>query len=125
RKRRRLAQHPRGITQVLYESVDHSYSVPGSSRNVADLRGVNTSTMNRQERPTITAAEPQLFVSDLRASCDFFTQKLGFKIAFLYGDPPHFGQVIRDGARLNLKSVDVPIIDNALRDREELLSATL
>jgi uncharacterized glyoxalase superfamily protein PhnB len=76
-------------------------------------------------RPIITAAEPQLFVTDLRASCDFFTQKLGFSIAFIYGDPPYFGQVIRDGARLNLKCVDTPIIDGALKDREELLSATM
>src|SRR5437868_2873269 len=28
-------------------------------------------------RPVLTAAEPQLFVSDIQASCDFFTQKLG------------------------------------------------
>ena len=86
--------------------------------------------MSRQEQPTvmrpvITAAEPQLFVADLRASCDFFTQKLGFKIAFVYGDPPLFGQVTRDGARLNLKCVSAPIIDTVLNDREELLSATL
>ena len=76
-------------------------------------------------RPVITAAEPQLFVADVRASCDFFTQKLGFKIAFVSGEPPFYGQVVRDGARLNLKCVDAPIIDNALRDREELLSATI
>ena len=76
-------------------------------------------------RPVITAAEPQLFVADVKASCDFFTQKLGFKIAFVYGDPPFFGQVMRDGARLNLRCVGAPIIDTALKDREELLSATM
>ena len=86
--------------------------------------------MSRQEQPTvtrpaITRCEPQLFVADLRASCDFFTQKLGFKIAFVYGDPPFFGQVIRDGARLNLRCVGAPVIDTALKDREELLSATM
>jgi len=85
-------------------------------------------TMSRQEqpnvtRPVITAAEPQLLVADVRASCDFFSQKLGFKIAFVYGDPPFFGQVMRDGARLNLKCVGAPIIDTDLRDRE--LSATM
>jgi hypothetical protein len=87
-------------------------------------------TMSRQEqpsagRPVITAAEPQLLVADVRASCDFFSQKLGFKIAFVYGDPPFFGQVMRDGARLNLRCVGTPIIDVALRDREELLAATM
>src|SRR5262245_60480753 len=86
--------------------------------------------MSRQEqqsvtRPVITAAEPQLFVADLRASCDFFTQKLDFKIAFVYGEPPFYGQVMRDAARLNLRCVGAPIIDTALRDREELLCATM
>jgi catechol 2,3-dioxygenase-like lactoylglutathione lyase family enzyme len=29
-----------------------------------------------------------VFVSDIKASCDFFTQKLGFSIVFVYGEPP-------------------------------------
>src|SRR5437868_5345457 len=73
----------------------------------------------------ITAAEPQLFVADIRSSCDFFTGKLGFTIAFTYGEPPFYAQVMRGGARLNLRHVDRPVIDAALRDREELLSASL
>src|SRR5262249_52930644 len=76
-------------------------------------------------RAFITAAEPQLFVADVKAASDFFVQKLGFKIAIVYGDPPFFGQVRRDGARLNLRSVDGPIIDSVLKDREELISATM
>jgi uncharacterized glyoxalase superfamily protein PhnB len=86
--------------------------------------------MSKRKQPTttgpiITAAEPQLFVADVKASCDYFSQKLGFKIAFVYGDPPFYGQVMRDGARLNLRCVGAPIVDTALRDREELLSATM
>ncbi|MCW3477128.1 VOC family protein [Limobrevibacterium gyesilva] len=76
-------------------------------------------------RPVLTAAEPQLFVSDIKASCDFFTVKLGFTIAFVYGDPPFYGQVCRDGARLNLRHVDRPVFDSALRKRESLLSAAI
>lgn len=76
-------------------------------------------------RPVITAAEPQLFVADIRASCDFFTQKLGFSVAFTYGEPPFYGQVKRDGARINLRCVNAPVIDPELRDREELLAAAL
>src|ERR1700730_3164377 len=30
----------------------------------------------------ITAAEPQLFVADIKTSCDFFVHRLGFVIAF-------------------------------------------
>src|SRR3954451_10579676 len=69
--------------------------------------------------------EPQLFVADIRSSCDFFTKKLGFKIAFTYGEPPFYAQVMRDGVRLNLRCVEQPVIDAELRNREELLSASL
>jgi catechol 2,3-dioxygenase-like lactoylglutathione lyase family enzyme len=75
--------------------------------------------------PALTAAEPQLFVADIAASRGFFTQKLGFSVVFLYGEPPFYGQVMRDGARLNLRRVDAPVFDNARREREDLLSATM
>jgi catechol 2,3-dioxygenase-like lactoylglutathione lyase family enzyme len=73
----------------------------------------------------IVAAEPQLFVADIKTSCDFFTSKLGFAVAFSYGKPPFYAQVVRDGARLNLRCVDRAVIDPELRDREQLLSASL
>lgn len=76
-------------------------------------------------KAVIIAAEPQLFVGDIKASLDFFTGKLGFAIGFAYGEPPFYAQVTRDGARLNLRCVDRPAIDPELRDREELLSAAL
>jgi catechol 2,3-dioxygenase-like lactoylglutathione lyase family enzyme len=76
-------------------------------------------------RAVLTAAEPQLFVSDIKAACDFFTAKLGFSVAFIYGEPPFYGQVQRDAARLNLRHVDAPLIDPALRNRESLLSASI
>jgi len=73
----------------------------------------------------ITAAEPQLFVADIRTSIDFFTGQLGFATAFTFGEPPFYAQVGRDGARINLRCVDRPVIDADLRDREELLAASL
>ena len=76
-------------------------------------------------KAVIAAAEPQLFVADIRSSCDFFTKKLGFTIAFTYGEPPFYAQVMRDGVRLNLRCVEQPVIDAELRNREELLSASL
>jgi uncharacterized glyoxalase superfamily protein PhnB len=50
---------------------------------------------------------------------------LGFTIVFTYGEPPFYAQVARDGARLNLRCVEQSVIDPDLRDREELLSASL
>jgi catechol 2,3-dioxygenase-like lactoylglutathione lyase family enzyme len=73
----------------------------------------------------ITAAEPQLFVADIKISCDFFTGKLGFTIAFTYGEPPFYAQVMRDGARINLRCASGKVIDQERRDREELLAASL
>ena len=76
-------------------------------------------------KATIVAAEPELFVANIEASLDFFTKKLGFATAFAYGEPPFYAQVKRDGARLNLKCVDSPVINAELREREELLSAAM
>jgi catechol 2,3-dioxygenase-like lactoylglutathione lyase family enzyme len=76
-------------------------------------------------RAVLAAAEPQLFVSDIKASCEFFTTKLGFVVAYVYGDPPFNGQVSRDGAALNLRCVGQPVIDSQVREREDLLSAAM
>jgi len=79
----------------------------------------------RTSKATLVAAEPQLFVANIKASLDFFTQKLGFATVFEYGEPPFYAQVKRDGARLNLRCLHSPVIDPDLRDREELLSASM
>lgn len=76
-------------------------------------------------KAVIAGAEPQLFVADIKSSCDFFATKLGFVIAFSYGEPPFYAQVKRDAARINLRCVEQPVIDAGLRDREQLLSASL
>jgi catechol 2,3-dioxygenase-like lactoylglutathione lyase family enzyme len=76
-------------------------------------------------RAVIIHTAAQLFVTDIEASCDFFTEKLGFSLVFAYGEPPFYAQVKRHRALLNLKSVDYVVIDPALRDRESLLSADM
>jgi catechol 2,3-dioxygenase-like lactoylglutathione lyase family enzyme len=73
----------------------------------------------------ILAAEPQLFVSDIAASLEFFDRKLGCSTEFGYGEPPIYAQVERDGARINLRCADTPAIGPARRDREQLLSVAL
>jgi catechol 2,3-dioxygenase-like lactoylglutathione lyase family enzyme len=75
--------------------------------------------------PTLTAAEPQLYVRDIAASCDFYSRMLGFSVAFTYGEPPFYGQVFRDNARLNLRQVDDPVVDAKRRDTEQLLVASI
>jgi uncharacterized glyoxalase superfamily protein PhnB len=76
-------------------------------------------------KATIVNAEPQLFVADIKKSCEFFCKKLGFSLVFSYGDPPCYAQVGRDAARLNLRCVKGLALEQRLRDREELLSASI
>jgi catechol 2,3-dioxygenase-like lactoylglutathione lyase family enzyme len=74
---------------------------------------------------TLVAAEPQLYVRDIVASSEFYSRMLGFSVAFMYGEPPFYGQVRRDAARLNLRQVDNPVVDPARRDSEQLLAASI
>ena len=89
------------------------------------LQAMSDSSTQTTTRPVITAVAAELFVSDIQKSCDFFTRKLGFTVVYTYGEPPFYGQVKRDAARLNLKHMDRPVIDPELRDREQLLSADM
>ena len=75
--------------------------------------------------PVLSAVEPQLYVADVKVSCDFYVGKLGFGVAFLYGDPPYYGQVFRDQVRLNLRLVCEPVFAGDVRRREDLLAATI
>jgi uncharacterized glyoxalase superfamily protein PhnB len=88
--------------------------------------GLSTAQVKAKTAPlkaTITGAEPQLFVTDINKSCEFFCEKLGFSIVFSYGKPPFYAQVRRDGARLNLRCV--ARAESTLREREELLSVSM
>ena len=76
-------------------------------------------------QPTLTSVAAHLYVRDLKASTDFFTAKLGFAIDFIYGDPPFYGQVSRDNARLALRSMDESFFAEDIREREGLLSASI
>jgi catechol 2,3-dioxygenase-like lactoylglutathione lyase family enzyme len=61
---------------------------------------MTTQVEQNPPHPFLSATVAQLFVSDIKASCDFFTTKLGFVVRFTYGDPPFYGAVKRDNARL-------------------------
>jgi catechol 2,3-dioxygenase-like lactoylglutathione lyase family enzyme len=76
-------------------------------------------------RPLLSAIEAQLFVANIKRSCDFYTDKLGFAVKFTYGDPPHYGQVVRDNARLNFRLIPEPVFVAEVRQREHLLSASI
>ena len=81
-------------------------------------------TAHPAPRPILSSTAAQLFVADIKASCDFYTDKLGFAVDFVYGDPPYYGQVTRDHGRLALRVVCEPVFLE-IRERENLLSASL
>jgi uncharacterized glyoxalase superfamily protein PhnB len=76
-------------------------------------------------RTLLLKAEPQLFVSDIRASCQYFEGVLGFATAFMYGEPPFYAQVKRDSVALNLRCVSQPAIDPDLAAKEDLLAVSI
>lgn len=117
--------------------LDHEFKLADAQELVARRAGfenwealkkglavMSTSTAPEKE-PFLALSEPQLFVADIQRSCDFYTDKLGFNLRFTYGEPPFFAQVFRDGARINLRHVDKPVIDVDRVVPEHLVVATI
>ena len=129
---------PRFLNTPDSEILAASFKLSDAQEMVARQHGFDSwqalktglSTTSRQVKPppskaTILSAEPQLLVTDIRESCEFFREKLGFSLIFRYGKPPYYAQVGRDAARLNLRCVKRPVIESTVRDGEELLSASM
>jgi len=74
-------------------------------------------------RPVLWTIEPQLFVTDMPRALALYTEALGFVLGFAYGEPPFYAQVVRDGAMMNLRHVDRPVIDRS--SDADLLSAAI
>ena len=76
-------------------------------------------------QPILTSVAAHLYVRDMKASAEFFTRKLGFILDFDYGDAPFYAEVSRDNARLALRHMDEPVFAGDIRQREDLLSASI
>ena len=129
---------PRFLNMTDSEILATSFKLSDAQEMVARQHGFDNwqglrtgvSTTSRKLRPLpsnamIVGAEPQLFVADIKRSCEFFCKKLGFSLVFSYGSPPYYAQVGRDRARLNLRWVEGTVIDSTVRNREGLLSASM
>lgn len=75
--------------------------------------------------PVLSSIAAQLFVTDIAASSMFYVDRLGFAVDFIHGDPPFYGQLRRDHARLALRLVPEPVFVGGIREREHLLSAAI
>lgn len=61
-------------------------------------------------RPPIDCEQQHVsvFVADLAAAIDFYTKRLGFTLAFQWGEPPHFAGVNLDRSQIFLDSSHAP-----------------
>jgi catechol 2,3-dioxygenase-like lactoylglutathione lyase family enzyme len=91
----------------------------------AGAEAMSTQVKQATTVPILSGTGAQLYVADVKASCDFFTSKLGFAIDFVYGDPPFYGSVKRDRAQLGMRLVCEPVFVGDIRQREHLLSASI
>jgi len=73
--------------------------------------------------PILSSTAAMIYISDYRRARDFYVAKLGFSVEFAYGDPPFYGLVKRDRARLCLRLVCEPVFVGDIRARAQLLSA--
>jgi uncharacterized glyoxalase superfamily protein PhnB len=129
---------PRFLNMPDSEILSASFKLSDAQEMVARQHGFDSwqalktglSTRSRQvksspSKATIVCAEPQLFVADIKRSCKFFCETLGFSLVFSYGEPPYYAQVSRDAARLNLRYVKQLVIESKVRDREDRLSVSM
>ena len=91
----------------------------------AGAEAMSTQVKQATTVPILSGTAALLYVADFKASCDFFTSKLGFAIDFVYGDPPFYGAVKRDRAQLCMRLVCEPVFVGDIRQREHLLSASI
>jgi catechol 2,3-dioxygenase-like lactoylglutathione lyase family enzyme len=110
------------MTFSILGDIPERFTFGGGSERMFHVEHMQAEAVGKS---TLLGAEPQLFVADISLGCEFYEKKLGFTVAFMYGEPPFYGQVFRDGARLNLRQLDEPAIRPELQDKEHLLSASI
>ncbi len=73
----------------------------------------------------LRSVTPILFVRDVTATAKWFGESLSFATDFLYGSPPFYGAVSRDGVCLHLRFVDQPNFAEIAAREESLILATI
>jgi len=97
----------------------------GAESWAALIAGAAADPPPASEHGDLGAAAPTLFVTDFPRALAFFQEKLGFHVAFTYGQPAFFGVVQRGGARIGLRHVDEPVFVGDLPARWHLISVTI
>lgn len=87
------------------------------------LEPMTGNTTSVAVNPTLMTAMPQIPTTSIDVTREFYTEKLGFSVVILYGNPPFYMHLERDGARLIFKHVDEPPHDRSKRNDDTLLGA--
>jgi catechol 2,3-dioxygenase-like lactoylglutathione lyase family enzyme len=90
---------------------------------ISEVSAAPISDKPELSKPILSATDAVIYVSDFQRARDFYVSKLGFSVEFAYGDPPFYGLVKRDRARLCFRLVCEPVFVGDIREREQLLSA--
>jgi|SRR6188472_2312293 len=61
-------------------------------------------------RPTLFGIAPELVVTDVQRTAEYYRDRLGFNIIGLVADPPVYGMVERDGIQVHFAKSDSPQI---------------
>ena len=64
--------------------------------------------MNSDTEQKLYGIAPYFIVDDIFQSTEFYRDKLGFEFNRIWGEPPQFAIVHRDGAHIMLKSIGSP-----------------
>jgi catechol 2,3-dioxygenase-like lactoylglutathione lyase family enzyme len=94
-----------------------------SAMPISEVSATPVSEKPELPRPVLSATAAMIYVTDFQRARDFYVSKLGFSVKFAYGDPPFYGLVKRDRARLCLRLVCEPVFVGDIRELEQLLSA--
>lgn len=81
--------------------------------------------MASTSKPILSGAVPILFVRDVPAAAAFYESRLGFQVDFLHGEPPFYGSVSRDRARLHLRFVHQTNFTELAAREESLILTTI
>jgi len=75
---------------------------------------VNQSDEDRED-DEFYGVVPVLLVDDIVPTVEYYRDRLGFEVDYVYGDPPHYGSVSRGGAVVHFTKSDPPGRRNGVR----------
>ena len=81
-----------------------------------------TTAKTKGSKKYLCAAYPMIFVADVAKAVDYYQKKLRFKVDYLYGNPPFYGMMTRDGAGLHFRHIGKHPVD---RTEDDLLATAI